>query len=148
MKKASEVTFVLLLLHLAARSSTGADFPLERAVLTPQQAALCYANGPSTGLAARVPYSLRRQPKAVSGYPLYGSLQVGTNAPLVFRLDESQGSGRGYDRLIFDLRVWLKGTCRYSWWVPTQLARRTVQIQAELDLGDTPTVCKAVTARF
>ncbi len=101
MKRAQGIKALLSLL-LPAAGASGADFPLEWRPLSPRQAALCYANGPSTGLAARPPSSLRRQPKAISRYPLYGRLQVGMNAPLVFRLDESQGSRNGYDRLIFD----------------------------------------------
>ncbi len=101
MKKVPVITFVLSFLHFAARA-VAAEFPLECKLLTPEQAAACYAHGPSARLAARPHTSFRRQPNAVSRFPLYGRLQVGKNPPLLFRLDESQGSGNGYDRLILD----------------------------------------------
>ncbi len=90
----------LFLLPLA--QVPAADFPLEWKALTPEQAALCPANGPGAALAAKPPSAIRREPKAVSQYPLYGRIQVGKQAPLSFRLDEAGGSGRGYDRLIID----------------------------------------------
>jgi hypothetical protein len=48
--------------------------------------------------------STTKQPKPVSSHPLYGRLGETTNGTgFAFRLDESQGDGKGYDRLIVDL---------------------------------------------
>jgi len=101
MKTLPGITLVPFFL-LAGLVAPAVDVPLEWKALTPQQSALCPANGPSTALAAKPPSIIRREPKPVSQYPLYGRVQVGKQPPLLFRIDEAGGSGRGYDRLILD----------------------------------------------
>ncbi len=95
-------TALVLLLLLQLASARGADFLLQWEPLTPQQAVLSPASTPNTALTATPPSPVRREPKTVSRYPLYGRLQLTKHGPLLFRLDEAGGSGNGYDRLIFD----------------------------------------------
>jgi hypothetical protein len=79
------------------------DFPLEFKTLTAPEA-MSFPGG--SGLYGTAQPNQRpgiiKQPPAVSLHPLYGQLSVGTN-PLWFRIDESKGDGRGYDRLIVDM---------------------------------------------
>jgi len=51
------------------------------------------------------PSGLNREPKAVSNRPLYGELRETERGSkgILFRLDESQGEGKGYDRLLMDM---------------------------------------------
>jgi len=50
------------------------------------------------------PAGLTKEPKAVSRHPLYGQCREGpAGAAFLFRLDESKGDGKGYDRLIVDM---------------------------------------------
>jgi hypothetical protein len=50
------------------------------------------------------PTKLRTEPRAVSHHALYGEWRdTSTGEAFVFRLDESSGDARGYDRLIVDL---------------------------------------------
>ena len=50
------------------------------------------------------PSGLKGEPKAVSRRPLYGELrETPRGSRLVFRLDESKGDGKGYDRLLIDM---------------------------------------------
>jgi len=54
-------------------------------------------------LLPKKPATLKSEPKAVSGQPIYGELQMGSNLRMLFRVDESKGQGKGYDRLLLDL---------------------------------------------
>jgi hypothetical protein len=55
-------------------------------------------------LRAKKPAELNLEPAAVSQHPLYGYLGEGSEAKrFLFRVDESGGNGKGYDRLIIDL---------------------------------------------
>jgi hypothetical protein len=49
------------------------------------------------------PEKLRKEPKAISRHPLYGVCSSGSGPTFLFRLDESKGAGKGYDRLIVDM---------------------------------------------
>ena len=50
------------------------------------------------------PAKLKKEPAAVSKVPLYGECRQGGSGPsFAFRLDESQGTGKGYDQLLVDL---------------------------------------------
>ena len=57
------------------------------------------------------PYTeVKRYPQFVSGKPIYGVIRLGVDyrrpdsgKPYYFAIDESKGTGRGYDRLMFDL---------------------------------------------
>jgi hypothetical protein len=53
-------------------------------------------------LSTTKPAGLAAEPEAASGYPLYGVLRLGGTSPVLLRLDESQGTRAGYDRLIID----------------------------------------------
>lgn len=75
-----------------------AVFPLETVNLKPSEA-LLLPGVSGTLLYLTQPEGLREEPPAVSARPLYGTLDVGR----IVRLDESQGTGRGYDRLLVDL---------------------------------------------
>ncbi len=101
MKTIRDITCLLLFL-LPGTQMAAADFPLEWQPLSPQQGVLLLGQVPTTGLAATPPWRILRESKAISRYPLYGRLQVAKATPWLFRLDESRGSGSGYDRLIFD----------------------------------------------
>ena len=48
------------------------------------------------------PAGIVKAPPAMSQRPLYGTITAGSDQ-LLFRLDESKGTGRGYDRLIVDV---------------------------------------------
>ncbi len=79
------------------------DFPLEFKTLTAPEA-MSFPGGSGlygTAQPNQQP-GIIKQPPAVSLHPLYGQLSTGTN-PLWFRLDESKGEGKGYDRLIMDM---------------------------------------------
>ncbi len=81
------------------------EFPLELKTLTAQEAmALPGSSGAYGNLQTVKPPALIKEPKAVSAHPLYGQLQTGMgNPPMLCRLDESKGEGKGYDELIVDL---------------------------------------------
>jgi hypothetical protein len=56
-------------------------------------------------LALTKPAALKAEPKAVSAHPAYGQARTGdTDSPsFLFRIDESKGDGKGYDRLVVDV---------------------------------------------
>jgi hypothetical protein len=79
------------------------DFPLEFKVLTAPEAFSLPGNpGVSSRLELDKPRAITREPPAVSKHPLYGQFSDLTNR-LCFRIDESKGDGKSYDRLIADL---------------------------------------------
>jgi hypothetical protein len=60
--------------------------------------------GVTASLGLKRPADLKKEPKAISKDPLYGQVAAGTDKTgTLFRLDESKGTGRGYDTLILDL---------------------------------------------
>lgn len=79
------------------------DFPLEFKTLNAEEAmALPGGSGISGSLRLDKPGAITKAPPAISKHPLYGQLSARTNR-LWFRIDESKGDGKGYDRLIVDL---------------------------------------------
>lgn len=79
------------------------DFPLEFKILTAPEAMSFPGGSGQYGTAQpNQQPGIIKQPPVVSLHPLYGQLSIGTN-PLWFRLDESKGDGKGYDRLIMDM---------------------------------------------
>lgn len=55
------------------------------------------------GLSFNKPRSLKQEPRAISNRPLYGDLRSPDEpGACPFRIDESAGNGKGYDRLILD----------------------------------------------
>ena len=100
---AKKTASLLILATFAAVSwSQAAEFSLELKKITPAEALACPGDGLSAGLVAARPKRLTNEPKAVSKNPLYGVVPIGGKA-LAFRLDESKGAGKGYDRLILDV---------------------------------------------
>ena len=79
------------------------DFPLEFKTLSAQEA-MSFPDGSGmygTFQMAKPP-GIAKEPPAVSRHPLYGQLSVQANS-LWFRIDESKGDGKGYDRLLVDM---------------------------------------------
>ncbi len=99
-------TFVYALAVVAAIVTTSAeDFPLTFRTISAQELPF-FPGGPgNSGLLQSVrPARLKREPKAMSGHPLYGQCRDSTaRGTFMFRLDESHGDGSGYDRLIMDI---------------------------------------------
>lgn len=86
-----------------AVSLLATEFPLTLKLMTAQEARSCPGNaGGYARLEVKKPDSAKAEPKAASGHPLYGQLWAGRK-PMLFRVDESQGEGKGYDRLVLDL---------------------------------------------
>ncbi len=89
----------------AALTATAEDFPLKFETI-PAQDVLEFPGGSGTYgmLALAKPGKIKNEPKAVSKRPLYGECRQMPSGPaFVFRLDESKGTGKGYDRLIVDM---------------------------------------------
>jgi hypothetical protein len=79
------------------------DFPLEFKTLTAQEAmAFPGGSGTTTPLQFDKPAGIFKAPPAISRQPLYGQLSAGTGQ-CWFRIDESKGNGKGYDRLLVDM---------------------------------------------
>ena len=83
--------------------ATATDYPLTFKTLDAQQA-LSFPSGSSTYtmLQTSKPAGIVKAPPAVSQHPLYGQIAAGSEQ-LLFRMDESKGTGQGYDRLIVDV---------------------------------------------
>jgi hypothetical protein len=84
-------------------ASPAAEFPLEFKTMSAWEA-MVFRGG--SGIYAKVSANkagdIVKEPAAVSKQPLYGELGHG-NTAFAFRLDETQGDGKSYDRLIVDL---------------------------------------------
>ena len=101
---------VLILAAFAAGSlALAADFPLKVKSLTSEEAMRLPGGFGAMGqVATAKPPAISKEPKAVSKHPLYGTFITPNVSPeaaksgLAFRLDESKGDGKGYDRLIID----------------------------------------------
>lgn len=81
------------------------DFPLEFKTI-PADEVMAFPGGAGTFAQLKTdrPAGLKREPKPISAHPLYGQVGSPTNpGAFVFRLDETKGDGKGYDRLILDL---------------------------------------------
>jgi len=79
------------------------DYPLAFKTLDAQQA-VSFNFGSTTYamIQAGKPAGIVKAPPAVSQHPLYGTIAAGPDQ-MLFRLDESKGTGQGYDRLIVDV---------------------------------------------
>lgn len=79
------------------------NFPLAFKTLSAKEAmSFPGGSGLYASLQVNKPSEISRAPKAVSSHPIYGVLSSGKGA-LWFRIDESGGDGKGYDRLIVDM---------------------------------------------
>jgi hypothetical protein len=102
----SKQAFVCALVTVAAIINASAeDFPLTFRTIPPQDAMAFPGGGGGRGwLRTAKPPRLKQEPKAVSHHPLYGEYGDGSEVgAFLFRLDESNGDGTGYDRLIVDM---------------------------------------------
>jgi len=89
----------------AALTASAEEFPLKFETI-PAQDVLEFPGGSGTYgmLALGKPGKIKNEPKAKSRRPLYGECRQMPSGPaFVFRLDESKGTGKGYDRLIVDM---------------------------------------------
>ena len=96
----------------AAFGAPAAEFPLQVKNMTMAEARRCPGGyGVFSMLSASQPPELKKAPAPVSAHPLYARTaaeapggRTGTPGSVwLFRFDESQGTGKGYDRLIVDL---------------------------------------------
>jgi hypothetical protein len=91
------------LLLASSGVSTATDYPLAFKTLDAHQAFSFPSGTTIYGLMSSAkPAGIVKAPPAVSSFPLYGQIAVGGDQ-MLFRLDESKGNGRGYDRLIVDV---------------------------------------------
>ncbi len=88
---------LMFALFIASVACQAGAFPLSWVQASPKEAFL-EPGGSSAFCHTHKPSSLLREAPPVSQNPLYGQLPNG----LLFRLDESRGTGRGYDRLCID----------------------------------------------
>ncbi len=89
----------------AVVTASAEDFPLTFRTI-PAKDVMSFPSGSGAYGQLRLarPAELGREPRATSGKALYGKCgDTGTKASFLFRLDESRGVGKGYDRLIIDL---------------------------------------------
>jgi hypothetical protein len=86
-------------------SALAEDCPLAfRTIPAKEVMAFPGGSGSIGSLQVAKPTKLKQEPKAISRHPLYGECRdTTTGAALVYRLDESKGFGKGYDRLIVDM---------------------------------------------
>jgi hypothetical protein len=94
-----------LTMSLASLGASGAEFPFAFKSLGLEEA-FSFAGG--YGVTAQLhlarPEGVVKEPKAISAHPLYGQYtSPPTTNGILFRLDESKGTGKGYDTLILDL---------------------------------------------
>jgi len=103
MKKTMLVCSLILL--ATSGPAPAKDFPLEFKPLTLEQVkGYKWSYGAVQMIVAAKPAALKNEPKAVSAHPLYGEFKYRSDkTSMLFRLDESQGTGKGYDTLILDL---------------------------------------------
>ncbi|HEY5912414.1 MAG TPA: hypothetical protein VJA21_17570 [Verrucomicrobiae bacterium] len=89
----------------AGFGATAANYPLTFKTVTADQISkLPGGYGAMGDLRANKPAGIKKEPKAISRHPLYGETREDESGPrYVFRLDESKGDGKGYDRLIVDM---------------------------------------------
>lgn len=88
-------------------ATTGSEFPLQFKAVGIRELGMLPGNfGTGASLSPAKPARLQTEPRAVSARPLYGQLTGALHASgLLIRLDESRGTGKGYDRLILDLNA-------------------------------------------
>ena len=90
---------------VTAVAASAEEFPLTFRTI-PAKDVMSFPGGSGTyGQLSQVrPAKLTKEPKAISRHPLYGVCGDTPAGPaFLFRLDESRGDGKGYDRLIVDL---------------------------------------------
>jgi hypothetical protein len=99
-------TFVVAIgLALGLAPVAAEDFPLEYQPIPPKDV-MSFPGGYGVYAQLRLakPKGIKAEPKPVSKRPIYGECRQGSASPVYcFRLDESKGSGTGYDQLILDL---------------------------------------------
>ncbi|MEI7728994.1 MAG: hypothetical protein WCO56_05465 [Verrucomicrobiota bacterium] len=101
MKKATLTLVTALLVGTGPAESK--DFPLQFKTLNAQEAMMFPGYGAYGQLQLAKPSSVSKEPRATSSRPLYGELRaVSSDRAVAFRLDESGGTGQGYDTLIVD----------------------------------------------
>jgi hypothetical protein len=103
MKTTAQLCGLAAIAGLACASAK--EFPLEFKTLDAQEA-MSLPGGP--GIYGRIlrasPRPLKNEPKPLCRRPLYGHLNdAATPEGLLFRLEESKGDKKGYDRLIVDV---------------------------------------------
>jgi hypothetical protein len=89
----------------AVLTAAAEDFPLKFETI-PAKDVLAFPGGSGTygRLLLVKPAKIKTEPRAVSQRPLYGECRELPSGPaFAFRLDESKGTGQGYDRLIVDM---------------------------------------------
>jgi hypothetical protein len=90
---------------VAVVTASAEDFPLAfRTILAQDVMSFPGGSGSYGQMRLTKPTSLRKEPNTMSRHPLYGECDgTGKRDGFIFRLDESKGEGRGYDRLIIDM---------------------------------------------
>ncbi len=85
--------------------ATAETYPLSfKAVTAEQMESLPGGYGLYGDLQTTKPTGIKKEPKPVSGHPLYGPSRDDDSGPhYLYRLDESKGDGKGYDQLIVDI---------------------------------------------
>jgi hypothetical protein len=98
------ITIIGVLAVAGTSTVLGEDFPLTFRTI-PAKDIMSFPGGSGTyGQASLAkPENLRKEPKAISRHPLYGVCATASGPAFLFRLDESRGDGKGYDRLIVDM---------------------------------------------
>ena len=86
-------------------TAAAGDFPLTFRTI-PAKDVMAFGGGSGSYgmLSLTKPAEVKKEPKAVSAHALYGQCRESRDAAaFLFRLDESKGDGKGYDRLIVDM---------------------------------------------
>jgi len=102
----ARITFLWGVIFLAVPVFAHAkDYPLEFKTLSASEAkGYDWSYGAIKMIVATRPVGLKNEPASMSPHPLYGNFEWPSDTTsLLFRLDESQGEGKGYDCLILDL---------------------------------------------
>jgi hypothetical protein len=102
----AKTALVCTVLAVAAAFTLPAqNFPLQFKTV-PAQDVMNFPGGFGLGgsLTASKPHQVAKEPKAVSRHPLYAQLRLSPEGEsVVVRLDESKGTGSGYDQLLVDV---------------------------------------------
>lgn len=99
------LSFTGLAVVASAITVSAKDFPLEVVKVSGREAMMSPGGYGAYGRPTfSKPSQLKKEPAAVSAHPIYGQLQsMGSGQThCLFRLDESRGDGKGYDRMIID----------------------------------------------
>lgn len=89
----------------AGFTALAVELPLEFKSIEPSQISDFPGGGGAYGqLRLKTPDALKKQPPAKSKFPLFAQFEAAENMqPMVGRVDESKGDGKGYDELLLDL---------------------------------------------